>query len=382
MIGHNQPSFEDIVQENLERGILLSIKNTIIAAIDDPRLDRRHLRVLALVIEHMNGTNGMAYPGRKKLASDSGSYGREPYTEGTIAVTIAELVQWGYLVSEKRGPQGGGRALSHYTIRKPSTEDLQAEITAWVKMQAIARIDNIGREPWKRKAADVKDGLNVKNSEVKDGVHVNPSLKVSSAVNPVVAADVYPVVLTVTSIGTSNIHTHDLFMADQVQDEPATSVKTTPEFDAFWEAYPKREGKAKAIEAFSKITTGKHKGINKTAAGKLIRGAQAYRQYVDREKIDRQYIPQPTTWLNRGGWEDECAQSQPQEKRAWWMNVEKVRSLTADDWARGIEQYCGTYWDVERMGPPPGDPACVVPEFCVRKLRLTEMFDSRGLRRS
>lgn len=382
MIGHNQPSFEDIVRENMERGLLLSIKNTIIAAIDDPRLDRRHLRVLALVIEHMNSSNGMAYPGRKKLASDSGSYGREPYTEGTIAVSIAELVQWGYLVSEKRGPQGGGRALSHYTIRKPSTEDLQAEITAWVKMQAIARLENIGREPWKRKAADVKDGVNVKNSDFKDGVHVNPSLKVTSDVNPVVPADVNPVVSTVTSIGTRKINTRDLFGSEPVDDESSGSVRTTPEFDAFWEAYPKREGKAKAVKTFRDITTGKHKDIEKTAPGKLIRGAQAFRAYIEREKVDRQYIPQPTTWLNRGGWEDESAQTQQPEQRAWWQNADKVRSLTADDWSRGIERYCQDFWDMQHMGPPPGDPACVVPEFCVRKLRLTEIFDSRGLRRS
>lgn len=393
MIGHNQPSFDDIVRENLERGMLLAIKETIIAAIHDPRVERRHLRVLALVVDRLNGTSGMAYPGRKRLADDSAALGWTPYTEMTVATTIKELIRWGYLVAERRGPEGGGRALSHYTVAKPSVEDLQAQIQSWVRMQTRdpARFD-----AFKKPRADVENGVPVRNRNGENVVpirsddgenalpinNVDPVLPVKPNGDPVVSADGDPVLPRVTSIGTSNINSHDLFGLDEPADGDAGSVKTTPEFDAFWDAYPKREGKGTAIEAFKKITTGKKKGINKTAPGKLIRGAQAYRAYVEREKIEKQFIPLPATWLNRAGWEDENAQPAQPEQRPWWQNPEKVRGLTADDWARGVDKYCQDFWDVQRMGPPPGDPACVVPEFCVRKLRLTELFDSRGLRRS
>lgn len=371
MIGHNQPSFDDVVQENLNRGLLLSIKNVIVAAIDDPRLDRRHLRVLALVIEHINTTSGMAYPGRKKLAADSGSYGREPYTEGTVAVTIAELMQWGYLVYDKRGPESGGRALSHYTIRKPSTEDLQAEITAWVRVQTAARLENAGKEPWKRKA-DVNHGVAVKNSEVKDGVHVNPSLNVRSDVNPVVSADVNPVVSTVTSIGTRR-------KTPECDDEGVTG---NPEFEAFWESYPRKVGKAAALRTFTAIVTGKHKDIDKTSSGRLIRGAKGYAHHCAKERLEKQYMPHPQTWLNRASWLDETAELPEEKPAVWWQNQSAVAKLKAEDWKRGIDKWCDQFWNSEQMGPPPGEPGCIVPQRVVEDLNLREIFDHRGLRRS
>ena len=32
----------------------------------------------------------------------------------------------------QRGPEGGGRALAHYTVARPSVEDLQREVTEFV----------------------------------------------------------------------------------------------------------------------------------------------------------------------------------------------------------------------------------------------------------
>ena len=68
-IGHNGgPTFSDIVRENLDRGSLITIKEVIIEAVRDPRLERRHLRVLAEIIDCMNTQTGVAFPGRKALA--------------------------------------------------------------------------------------------------------------------------------------------------------------------------------------------------------------------------------------------------------------------------------------------------------------------------
>ena len=136
-IGHNGgPSFDDVVRENLERGFLLVIKEVIVQAIRDPRLDRRHLRVLAEVIDFLNSSSMTAYPGRKKLTEQASVHHvQKPYTEPGIAKTISELITFGYLISTKRQGEPGGRALSHYTIRKPTQEELQDEITAFITMQ-------------------------------------------------------------------------------------------------------------------------------------------------------------------------------------------------------------------------------------------------------
>src|SRR5262245_58757881 len=140
MLGHNQPSFDDIVQESLARGLLLTIKDAYTTLSRDPRAEKRHFRVLAEIIDCLNfneiDAKGMAWPGRKYLAQQSADAMRpDGYSEATIAKTIVELLAWGYLAHDRRAPPSGGRALSHYTVRKPSIEDLKAEIDAWVREQ-------------------------------------------------------------------------------------------------------------------------------------------------------------------------------------------------------------------------------------------------------
>jgi len=140
MIGHNGgPTFDDIVRDNLDRGLLLTMKETILTAIRDPRLDRRHLRVLAEVIACINSVSGSAYPSRKTIADATARYAAEGvretqgYSETTINKTLSELVAFGYLISTKRAVEAGGRALSIYSIRKPTTEELQDQITQWIE---------------------------------------------------------------------------------------------------------------------------------------------------------------------------------------------------------------------------------------------------------
>lgn len=396
MIGHNQPSFDDIVKQNLECGMLLAIKETIIAAIHDPRLERRHLRVLALVVDRLNGATGMSYPGRKKLSEDSAGLGWTTYTEMTVATTIKELIRWGYLVSERRGPEGGGRALSHYTVAKPAVEDLQAQIQAWVRMQTRdpARFD-----AFKKPKPDVENGVPVRNSNGENVVpirtrngenglpinHEDPVLPIKSNGDPVLPADGDPVLPTVTSIGTSNINTHDLFgseQPDQADQDAAASVKTTPDFEAFWKVYPRRDKKVSAFDAFTKIVGGKHKKIEATPARIIIAGAKAFAEYVAREGLERQFVALPASWLNEARWADEATQPKPQATIPWWQKPDVVAKATPQKWAEGIAKFCADFWDVTRLGPPPGDAACVVPRAVIDDLRLTEMFDSRGLRRS
>lgn len=361
MIGHNQPSFDQIVEENLQRGLLLAIKNVILTAIDDPRLDRRHLRVLALVIKHLNNESGSAYPGRKRLADETATYDRAAYSQGTVAVTIADLVAWGYLISTRKSPAGGGRALAHYTIMKPSVEDLQAQITAWVRSHAPDPGSVAKQRPW----ADVKDGVNVKNDDVKDGLNVNPELNV----NPVVAADVNPVLSTVTSKDSTR----------KKGGSPADAGLTSdPNFDAFWEAYPpgRKNAKGDALSAFRKVISGKHKAGRATPEV-LIAAAKAYAA----TDPDPEYTPMPSTWLNRGSWMDDCV-VKAQEPRSWWEDPQKVAKVDDDHWRRGISDHAGPVWPVSKLGPAPGSPRCVVPDHLVTELRLTQIYTDKGIRRS
>lgn len=66
-------------------------------------------------------------------------------------------------------------------------------------------------------------------------------------------------------------------------------------FDLFWSAYPRKVGKRTAEAAFAQAT--KRAGVTEVIAG-------AERLRDDPNLPETRYIPHPTTWLRRDGWED------------------------------------------------------------------------------
>lgn len=146
-IGHNRPpeTFDDVVKEAVDYGILLRIKEVIVEASRDPRLERRHLRVLAEVVACINCKTGIAYPGRATISANTRKWnptddGDEEfgYTDAGVSKTLSELVTWGYLVTMRRALEKGGRALTLYGIRKPPQEDLADHITQWIMAQRLS----------------------------------------------------------------------------------------------------------------------------------------------------------------------------------------------------------------------------------------------------
>lgn len=69
------------------------------------------------------------------------------------------------------------------------------------------------------------------------------------------------------------------------------------EFDAFWQAYPKKVGKHSAKKAWK---ASKHPPINLVVAK-----IHAMKNSDQWRKDGGQFIPYPATWINRGGWDDE-----------------------------------------------------------------------------
>ena len=75
-----------------------------------------------------------------------------------------------------------------------------------------------------------------------------------------------------------------------------TKEPTSVAFERFWSAYPRKVGKAKARTAFATAC----KRANPEA---VIDGAHALA--ADPNLPEQQFIPHPTTWLARDGWDDE-----------------------------------------------------------------------------
>lgn len=67
-------------------------------------------------------------------------------------------------------------------------------------------------------------------------------------------------------------------------------------FDEFWSAYPKKVGKKDAQRAFAKVP--------KAEWPKLVPAIEQQKKSKQWQKDDGQYIPNPSTWLNQGRWDD------------------------------------------------------------------------------
>jgi hypothetical protein len=90
----------------------------------------------------------------------------------------------------------------------------------------------------------------------------------------------------------------------------ASSVSAKPRkaevaagFLAFWQAYPKKVGKQEAIRAWSRIN-GKRPDLETLLA--KIEELKTCEQWT---KDGGRFVPNPATWLNRGGWDDELPKS-------------------------------------------------------------------------
>lgn len=286
-VGHNRPTFDDIVEENLLRGIYLVQLQALQRCIKDPRLDQRHRLVLVALTERTNTKSAVAYPGRAWLAKNIVYYfNGEPrrYSEGTIANTLSELANLEYLMTSKRAPVGGGRALMHYAVTPPSLEEMQAKIA-----EACAVIRSAPRRRFP--APDVNSGV-----DVKTGGDVNTGVK----------ADVNAGVGTVTGINlTGRAPLSPLGEADlKLHNGQPLQLQAPIEaaFEEFWVAFPRgrKQRKGDAQDTFKAIVTGQHKRRKATAQA-LIDGARRYAA----THPDPLYTPLPTTWLNSGSWMDD-----------------------------------------------------------------------------
>lgn len=84
--------------------------------------------------------------------------------------------------------------------------------------------------------------------------------------------------------------------------EPKGSLAQTSDssehdlFEDFWDAYPRKVGKQKARSKFTAA-------CRRAPADHVIAGA--HRLASDPNLPEAQFVPHPTTWLERDGWEDE-----------------------------------------------------------------------------
>ena len=79
-----------------------------------------------------------------------------------------------------------------------------------------------------------------------------------------------------------------------------TNSKLDVAFDEFWEAYPKKVGKKDARKAFDKA-------IKTVDLDTILQAIEVQKNSDQWSRDNGKYIPNPSTWLNQGRWDDELA---------------------------------------------------------------------------
>ena len=69
-------------------------------------------------------------------------------------------------------------------------------------------------------------------------------------------------------------------------------------FAKFWEVYPRKIGKRKAAQVWNRMKLD-------TIAPIIMEAVERWKQTDQWTKDGGAFVPHPSTWLNRGGWEDE-----------------------------------------------------------------------------
>lgn len=96
---------------------------------------------------------------------------------------------------------------------------------------------------------------------------------------------------------------------NETEDEDRNRNRATPHpaatqsdwFEAFWNAYPRKKGKQKALEAWLKLSP--DEGLRQVILAAIVT-QQTWPQWT---KDNGQFIPHPATWLNQKRWQDEEA---------------------------------------------------------------------------
>ncbi len=121
-------TLDEAVRANLETGILLLCKEALVTAIQDRRLHRGHLKVLAAIATFMNSTTAKAWPGRSSIAA------LLAMPVKTVSNLLLELRGFGYLLAARQAvEEANNRKLTVYTWGNIDHETIRREITKFVE---------------------------------------------------------------------------------------------------------------------------------------------------------------------------------------------------------------------------------------------------------
>ena len=237
-------------------------------AVYDSRLSPHALKVLCALGVHSD-KSGWCYPSLKKIGALIGC------SRQTVSGHISILVRLGYIESRIQKRDDGGQSSNLYRILMDVGDpETMSDLTG-----------GDGLEPTGGAGPEPTGG----DGQLFDTItsHTNDPINDPYRNMPLSGANIEKVNSFQEKDCAKNAHT----------DPPSAKKKpsaTNHEFDAFWQAYPRRIAKGAAIKAFNSA-------MKVATFSEIMDGVRRYAQ----SRPDPQFTPHPATWLNQQRWADE-----------------------------------------------------------------------------
>ena len=179
--------------------------------------------------------------------------------------------------------------------------DHQGEIGAWPSIATIAKMVNASERSVQRDIQYLQNigelSVEVQNAPTRNQYKSNLYWVTLPSTSPVTSGVTESTAgVTETQSGVTDSASGVTAVGVQTLKEPLKNpnrIKTQELFDEFWNAYPRKQDKAKAFRAFKSA-------INRATFEDILAGVIAYR---NDSKRDPDFTKFPATWLNNDGWE-------------------------------------------------------------------------------
>lgn len=121
------------------------------------------------------------------------------------------------------------------------------------------------------------------------------------------------------------LHAETTTETTQETTAPKKSNDAKSRFDAWYATYPRKVGKQSALASFMRHAAN-------VPLDTLLRAVERQKKSSQWQKDGGQFIPNPSTWLNQGRWDDELPAGDSQSQLPVNMRVNNDRELSDEDW--------------------------------------------------
>ena len=135
---------------------------------------------------------------------------------------------------------------------------------------------------------------------------------------------------------------HEPAKATGYQNDTSRRNTYPAEFEEWWATYPRKVGKGKAVKDW-------RRAMKRTDNHTLINASRRLAAFHAAEGTDPRFIPHPSTWLNRDGWDDDLTPSKPRGSAMDNNTIEAWLGETNTDWSNFLPGSVidAEYWETD-----------------------------------